>query len=92
MYRFLITTCWLLIWATTIQQRTLLTFTEDFDAFKTQQIAQHLNFSFQFADKFGVRIFIDNRFTDDLLRTIRVPNNYTIDRLFSIARLKNRWC
>ena len=61
----------------------LLTFT-DVDAFKTQQIAKHLNFSFQFTNEFSVRIFIDDRLADNLLRTIRVPNT-TSQRLFKTA-------
>jgi len=54
----------------------LLTVADDFDAFDTQQIAQHFHFSLQFANEFGIRIFVDDCLADDLFRTIRVSNHH----------------
>ena len=69
----------------------ILTFTHDFDAFQTQKTAQHLYFSSQFTNEFGIRIFIDDCLADDLLRTIRVPNSTTPDQLRQYWK-KQGWC
>ena len=75
-----------------MQWSSLLTLTDDFDAFETQQIAQHLDLSFQFPDEFGVRILINNCLADDLLRTVRVPTstNSSPVRTFKPNFMKNR--
>lgn len=44
-----------------------------FDALSLQQLTQLLYFLLQLADQFGIGIFVDDSFADDLLRSVCIP-------------------
>lgn len=49
----------------------------DVDALDAQQFAQSRNLLLQFADEFGVGVFVDDRLADDLLGPVGIPSNNT---------------